>query len=55
MSAVLAVDGGNSKTDVLLLGVDGTPLAVGRAGPFRPQLVGAEEAVAAFEAALVAV
>ena len=43
--ALLAVDGGNSKTDVVVLGTDGEVLAARRAGPFHPHLVGATEAV----------
>lgn len=43
--AVLAVDAGNSKTDVALVGADGTVLATGRSGGFQPPRVGVEAAV----------
>ncbi|MGI5449787.1 N-acetylglucosamine kinase [Streptomyces sp. CA-243310] len=44
-AAVLAVDAGNSKTDVALIGVDGTVLGTGRSGGFQPPRVGVEPAV----------
>lgn len=44
--AVLAVDAGNSKTDVVLVADDGTLLAAARGPGFHPHLVGAESAVA---------
>ncbi|WP_424213738.1 N-acetylglucosamine kinase [Streptomyces sp. BI20] len=44
-AAVLAVDAGNSKTDVALIGADGTVLGRGRSGGFQPQLVGVKPAV----------
>lgn len=44
-AAVLAVDAGNSKTDVALIAADGTVLATGRAGGFQPPRVGVEAAV----------
>ncbi len=43
---LLALDGGNSKTDILLLSIDGTVLARERCGPFIPHLIGAVDAVA---------
>lgn len=43
--AVLAIDAGNSKTDVALVGVDGTVLGTGRSGGFQPPRVGVEAAV----------
>jgi N-acetylglucosamine kinase-like BadF-type ATPase len=43
--AVLAVDGGNSKTDVMLATADGTVLGEARGGPFRPQSAGVENAI----------
>ncbi|MEP6797368.1 MAG: BadF/BadG/BcrA/BcrD ATPase family protein [Lapillicoccus sp.] len=46
IAGVLAIDAGNSKTDVALVGRDGRMLATARGGPFRPHLVGAELAVA---------
>jgi N-acetylglucosamine kinase-like BadF-type ATPase len=44
--AVLAVDAGNSKTDVALVASDGSLLAATRGGGFHPHRVGAEAAVA---------
>ncbi|AKU14724.1 N-acetylglucosamine kinase [Luteipulveratus mongoliensis] len=43
--AILAIDAGNSKTDVALVSVDGTLLGTVRGGGFRPHLVGARAAV----------
>ncbi|WP_330238779.1 N-acetylglucosamine kinase [Streptomyces sp. NBC_00525] len=43
--AVLAIDAGNSKTDVALVGADGTVLATARGGGFQPPYVGVEPAV----------
>ncbi|MCG5214853.1 BadF/BadG/BcrA/BcrD ATPase family protein [Streptosporangium sp. KLBMP 9127] len=45
MKTVLAIDAGNSKTDVALVGVDGSVLAGGRGGPFQPQSAGVATAV----------
>ncbi|MFF4251703.1 N-acetylglucosamine kinase [Streptomyces sp. NPDC001663] len=42
---VLAVDAGNSKTDVAVVAADGTVLATSRGGGFRPPVVGVETAV----------
>ncbi|MFE7889846.1 N-acetylglucosamine kinase [Streptomyces sp. NPDC057412] len=42
---VLAVDAGNSKTDVAVVAGDGTVLATARAGGFRPPAVGVEQAM----------
>ncbi|MFZ3470212.1 N-acetylglucosamine kinase [Streptomyces sp. 4.24] len=44
-AAVLAVDAGNSKTDVALIAADGRVLGTGRAGGFQPPRVGVEAAV----------
>ncbi|MFJ3229662.1 N-acetylglucosamine kinase [Streptomyces sp. NPDC086787] len=44
-AAVLAIDAGNSKTDVALLTADGEVLATARGGGFRPPTVGVEAAV----------
>jgi N-acetylglucosamine kinase-like BadF-type ATPase len=41
-SFVLAVDGGNSKTDLVLVGADGSLLALVRGGRSSPHLVGLE-------------
>ncbi|WP_409472075.1 N-acetylglucosamine kinase [Streptomyces sp. HC307] len=43
-AAVLAVDAGNSKTDVAVVAADGTVLAEARGGGFRPPAVGVESA-----------
>jgi len=43
---VLAIDGGNSKTDVLLVDAKGSVLAEARAGGFTPQASGVDTAVA---------
>ncbi|EGX55247.1 kinase, partial [Streptomyces zinciresistens K42] len=42
---VLAVDAGNSKTDVAVVAGDGTVLATARTGGFRPPAVGVRQAV----------
>ncbi|WP_308164513.1 N-acetylglucosamine kinase [Nonomuraea sediminis] len=42
---LLAVDGGNSKTDVALVTTRGEVLATGRSGPFAPQSEGVPAAV----------
>ncbi|RLV48148.1 ATPase [Nocardioides mangrovicus] len=47
VDVVVAVDGGNSKTDLAVIGLDGSLLASVRGGGFRPQEVGPEQAVAA--------
>jgi N-acetylglucosamine kinase-like BadF-type ATPase len=56
--AVLAIDGGNSKTDVCVVSADGELLSRARSGPFMPHRVGAGPALAtvkpAVEAALAA-
>ncbi|WP_435601077.1 N-acetylglucosamine kinase [Streptomyces sp. C10-9-1] len=44
-AAVLAIDAGNSKTDAAFVAADGTVLASGRAGGFRPPAVGVASAV----------
>jgi len=44
-AGVLAIDAGNSKTDVALVAGDGRLLGTARGGPFQPQRVGAEAAV----------
>ncbi|WP_030266239.1 N-acetylglucosamine kinase [Streptomyces sp. NRRL B-24484] len=45
LPGVLAVDAGNSKTDVALVAADGTVLGSARGGGFQPQLDGADEAI----------
>jgi N-acetylglucosamine kinase-like BadF-type ATPase len=49
---VLAVDAGNSKTDVAVVASDGTVLATARGGGFRPPAVGVETAVDALAEAV---
>ncbi|MFD7667958.1 N-acetylglucosamine kinase [Streptomyces sp. NPDC059788] len=44
-SLALAVDAGNSKTDVALVGADGSVLATARGGGFHPPVVGVARAV----------
>ena len=46
VEAVLAIDAGNSKTDVCVVSVDGALLASARGGPFRADRVGAVAALA---------
>jgi N-acetylglucosamine kinase-like BadF-type ATPase len=47
--AVLALDGGNSKTDVALVGTDGTLIASARGGGINSQEAGAEPTVRALD------
>ncbi|NUO45801.1 MAG: ATPase, partial [Streptomyces sp.] len=42
---VLAIDAGNSKTDVAVLAPDGTVLSTARGGGFRPHAAGTERAL----------
>ncbi|MFF4757045.1 N-acetylglucosamine kinase [Streptomyces sp. NPDC001292] len=44
-ASVLAIDAGNSKTDVAVVAADGRVLATARGGGFRPPAVGVETAV----------
>ncbi|GAA2983691.1 N-acetylglucosamine kinase [Streptomyces fulvorobeus] len=43
--SVVAVDAGNSKTDIALIGADGTVLATARGGGFQPPVVGIDAAL----------
>jgi N-acetylglucosamine kinase-like BadF-type ATPase len=52
VDAVLAIDAGNSKTDVCVVSTDGELLGSARGGPFRPHVVGAAAAVGALEPAV---
>jgi N-acetylglucosamine kinase-like BadF-type ATPase len=52
IDAVLAIDAGNSKTDVCVVSADGELLGSARGGPFRPHVVGAGPAVAAITPAV---
>ena len=49
-ATVLAIDAGNSKTDVALADTRGRVLATGRGGPFRPHRTGSTQAVAGIAA-----
>ncbi len=51
---LVALDGGNSKTDVVLVADDGQVLLRVKGGPFVPHLVGADAAVAAVAPEIVA-
>ncbi|MFJ5294069.1 N-acetylglucosamine kinase [Streptomyces sp. NPDC088348] len=44
-AGVLAIDAGNSKTDVAVIAADGTVLGRGRSGGFQPSVVGVGAAV----------
>ncbi|MFE2584274.1 N-acetylglucosamine kinase [Streptomyces sp. NPDC059378] len=44
-ASVLAIDAGNSKTDVAVVAADGTVLGTARGGGFRPPVVGVRAAV----------
>ena len=52
--AVLALDGGSSKTDAALIAADGSVLGRARAGPSNHQLVGVDAAMDAVGAAIAA-
>ncbi len=52
VGAVLAIDAGNSKTDVCVVSEDGRLLGSARGGPFRPDRVGAVAALAAIAPAV---
>ncbi|WP_030686402.1 N-acetylglucosamine kinase [Streptomyces sp. NRRL B-1347] len=45
LSSVLAIDAGNSKTDVAVVAADGSVVGTARGGGFRPPQVGVEPAV----------
>ncbi len=51
--AVLALDGGSTKTDAVLVALDGTLLGRSRVGPSNHQLVGIDEAMQALDEAIV--
>ncbi|MCX4415606.1 ATPase [[Kitasatospora] papulosa] len=51
---VLAIDAGNSKTDVAVIGADGTVLGHARGGGFQPPVVGVDMAVDALGTAVLA-
>ena len=52
IGAVLAIDAGNSKTDVCVVSADGALLGSARGGPFRSDRVGAVAALAAITPAV---
>ena len=41
---LLAIDGGNSKTDVVVVGEDGRVIAMARGGGYRPHEIGEQAA-----------
>ncbi|MBT2505276.1 ATPase [Streptomyces sp. ISL-98] len=45
IASVLAIDAGNSKTDVAVIAADGSLLSTARGGGFQPPVVGVEPAV----------
>ncbi len=51
-ASVLAIDAGNSKTDVAVVAADGSVLATARGGGFRPPAVGVTAAVDTLAAAV---
>jgi N-acetylglucosamine kinase-like BadF-type ATPase len=51
-AGVLAIDAGNSKTDVCVVSAEGELLGSARGGPFRPHVVGAAAAVASIAPAV---
>ncbi|WP_406402332.1 ATPase [Streptomyces sp. NBC_00879] len=51
-TSVLAIDAGNSKTDVAVIGGDGAVLAAARGGGFQPPQVGVEAAIDALAEAV---
>ncbi|MFI1961444.1 N-acetylglucosamine kinase [Streptomyces althioticus] len=51
-AAVLAVDAGNSKTDVAVIAADGTVLSTARKGGFRPPADGLDKAMETLAAAV---
>ncbi|MEU1483563.1 BadF/BadG/BcrA/BcrD ATPase family protein [Streptomyces sp. NPDC005752] len=51
---VLAIDAGNSKTDVAVIGADGTVLGAARGGGFQPPVVGVDVAVDGLGTAVLA-
>ncbi|MEU3510383.1 BadF/BadG/BcrA/BcrD ATPase family protein [Streptomyces longwoodensis] len=54
-ASVLAIDAGNSKTDVAVVAADGQVLATARGGGFRPPAVGVAAAVGALAATVTRV
>lgn len=50
--AVLAIDAGNTKTDVAVVGGDGRVLGTARGGGFRPPAVGVEAAMRTLDSAV---
>ena len=54
LGGVLAIDAGNSKTDIALIATDGRVVGTARGGPFLPHRVGAEAAVGGLAAIVAA-
>ena len=52
VAAIVAIDAGNSKTDVCVVSADGELLGSARGGPFRPHRLGAAAAVASIAPAV---
>ncbi|MFF4225493.1 N-acetylglucosamine kinase [Streptomyces abikoensis] len=52
MGVIVAIDAGNSKTDVAVTGTDGTVFGRARGGGFRPHAVGVEQAVDTLQSAV---
>ena len=52
VEGILAIDAGNSKTDVCVVSADGELLGSARGGPFRPHRLGAAAAVASIAPAV---
>ncbi|MGC5342414.1 N-acetylglucosamine kinase [Streptomyces sp. DT24] len=52
-AVVLAIDAGNSKTDVAVIGADGSVLGAARGGGFQPPVVGVEAAMNGLAEAVV--
>jgi len=52
VEGILAIDAGNSKTDVCVVSADGELLGRARGGPFRPHRMGAAAAVASIASAV---
>ncbi len=54
LPAILAIDGGNSKTDAVLVAADGRVLAQARGGGSNPQVIGMERATRALREVVAA-
>ncbi|MGA3153674.1 MAG: BadF/BadG/BcrA/BcrD ATPase family protein [Streptosporangiaceae bacterium] len=54
LAAILAIDGGNSKTDAALVAADGKVLGQARGGGSNPQVIGMERAIRALRGVVAA-